>query len=98
VRPARVPRGQRDGSLRPYSWLSRAATFSFKQILHCTHEAEWTPVALSLGIELQGREADHSPPTSTGQDKLDLYSSIRLHGIVLNYALYLYLLKVQSAR
>jgi hypothetical protein len=40
-----VPRGQRDGSLRPYSRIFRPEPllFSFKQLLSCTHEAEWTP-------------------------------------------------------
>jgi hypothetical protein len=33
-----VPRGQRDGSLRPYSRFSRQ-----EPLLSCTHEAEWTP-------------------------------------------------------
>jgi hypothetical protein len=38
-------RGQRRGSLPPYSRFSRpgAATFSSKLFLSCTHEAEWTP-------------------------------------------------------
>jgi hypothetical protein len=25
------------------TFYTRAATFSFKQLLNCTHEAEWTP-------------------------------------------------------
>jgi hypothetical protein len=33
-----VPRGQRDGSLHPYSRFSRS-----ESLLSCTHEAEWTP-------------------------------------------------------
>jgi hypothetical protein len=41
----RMPRGQRNGSLRPYSlgFLDRSRYFSIKQLLSCTHEAEWTP-------------------------------------------------------
>jgi hypothetical protein len=40
-----VFRGQRSGSLRPYSWFSRLELlfFSIKYILSCTHEAEWRP-------------------------------------------------------
>jgi hypothetical protein len=33
----RVSRGQRDGSLQPYSRISRP------ELLSCIHEAEWTP-------------------------------------------------------
>jgi hypothetical protein len=40
----RVPLGQRHGSLRPYSRLSRPEPLLFlPQLLSCTHEAEWTP-------------------------------------------------------
>jgi hypothetical protein len=44
--------------------------------------------ALSLGVKLPEREADHSPPTSAEVKKnVDLYihSPIRLHGVVLNW-------------
>jgi hypothetical protein len=40
-----------------------------------------------LGVKRQGREADHSPPTSAEVKKnVDLYihSPIRLHGVMLN--------------
>jgi hypothetical protein len=40
----RVSRSQRNGFPRPYSRLSnRSRYFSSKQLLDCTHEAEWTP-------------------------------------------------------
>jgi hypothetical protein len=39
-----VPRGQRDGSLgRILGFLDRSRYFSIKQLLNCTHEAEWAP-------------------------------------------------------
>jgi hypothetical protein len=39
-----VSRGQRGGSLPAVFsvFYTGAATFSFKQLLNCTHEAEWT--------------------------------------------------------
>jgi hypothetical protein len=42
---------------------------------------QWVP-----GIKRPGREADHSPPASRGQENMDLYthSPIRLHGILFN--------------
>jgi hypothetical protein len=37
-----VAHGQLDGSLQPYSQISRPEpTFSFKYLLSCTHEAVW---------------------------------------------------------
>jgi hypothetical protein len=41
----RVPSGQRNGSQRAYSPLSRPETLPFvsKKLLNCSHEAEWTP-------------------------------------------------------
>jgi hypothetical protein len=43
---------------------------------------------LSLGVERQGREADHSPPTSAEVKKTWIYTStpIRLHGVALSQA------------
>jgi hypothetical protein len=40
-----VPRGQRDGSLRPYSRLSRQEPLLYlpSSSSNCTLEAEWTP-------------------------------------------------------
>jgi hypothetical protein len=32
--------------------------------VHLTSCVQWVPAALSLGIKLPGREADHSPPSS----------------------------------
>jgi hypothetical protein len=45
---------------------------------------KWVPGAVSLGAKWQGREADHSPPTSVQVKKIWI-SSMRLHGVVLNY-------------
>jgi hypothetical protein len=36
------------------------------------------------GVERQGREADHSPPTSAEVKKMWIHSPIRLHGVMLN--------------
>jgi hypothetical protein len=48
---------------------------------------QWVPGALSLGVKLPGREADHSPPSSAEvKESMELYlhSPIRLHGVVLS--------------
>jgi hypothetical protein len=48
---------------------------------------QWVPVALSLGIKRLGREAGHSPPSSSEVKNAWSYSSalpIGLHGGVLN--------------
>jgi hypothetical protein len=47
---------------------------------------QWVLGALSLGVEWQGHEADHSPPTSVKVKKLWTYTSAPpcLHGVVLN--------------
>jgi hypothetical protein len=47
---------------------------------------QWVPVALSLRVKRQGRETDHSPPSSTEVKNVWSYTStfpIRLHGVVL---------------
>jgi hypothetical protein len=44
---------------------------------------QWVPGALSLGVKLPGREADHSLPSSAEVMKL-WGSPIRLHGVVLS--------------
>jgi hypothetical protein len=36
---------------------------------------QWVPGALSSGIKLPGREADHSPPTSAEVKKMWIYTS-----------------------
>jgi hypothetical protein len=36
---------------------------------------EWVPGALSPGVKRQGREADHSPPTSAEVKKMWIYTS-----------------------
>jgi hypothetical protein len=66
--------GHLDGSLEPYSRFSRPKPLLFlpKQLLNCTHEAEWTPFQTHYfsenlvvpGIEPRGsgsvaRNSDH---------------------------------------
>jgi hypothetical protein len=50
---------------------------------------QWVPVALSLGVKRQGREADHSPPFSAEVKNEWRYTSTPLyqclHGVVLSY-------------
>jgi hypothetical protein len=36
---------------------------------------QWVPGDLSSGVERQGREADHSPPTSAEVKKMSIYTS-----------------------
>jgi hypothetical protein len=36
---------------------------------------QWVPGALSSGVKRQGREADHSPPTSAEVKKISIYTS-----------------------
>jgi hypothetical protein len=45
---------------------------------------EWVLGAVSLGVKRQGREADHSPPSSAEVKNVFsyLHSPIRLHGVV----------------
>jgi hypothetical protein len=70
-----------------YMWLTEYS---------CTPN-QWVPGALSLGIKRPGREADHSPPSSSEVKNVWSYTStppIRLHGVVLSWAqgqLYLFL-------
>jgi hypothetical protein len=48
---------------------------------------QWVPWCLSLGVKRPGREADHSPPSSTeARECVELYlhSPIRLNGVVLS--------------
>jgi hypothetical protein len=40
---------------------------------------QWVP-----GVKRPGREADHSPPTSAEVKKTWIYTSTRLHGVLLN--------------
>jgi hypothetical protein len=40
---------------------------------------QWVPGALSPGVRRQGREADHSPPTSAEVKKMWIYTSISPH-------------------
>jgi hypothetical protein len=51
------------------------------------HLTKWVPGALSPGVKRQGRDADHSPPTSAQVKKMWIYTPappIRLHGVMLN--------------
>jgi hypothetical protein len=48
---------------------------------------QWAPGALSLGVKLPGREADHSPSSSAEVKNAWSYTStppMRLHGVVLS--------------
>jgi hypothetical protein len=48
---------------------------------------QWVPEALSLGVKQSGREADHSPLSSTEVKDARSYTStppIRLHGVGLS--------------
>jgi hypothetical protein len=48
---------------------------------------QWVTGAVSLGVKLPRREADHSPSSSAGvKECVELYfhSPIRLHGVVLS--------------
>jgi hypothetical protein len=58
--------------------------------MHTTQPpTQWVPGALSLGLKLLGREADHSRPSSAEVKKcleLHLHSPIRLHGEMLSEA------------
>jgi hypothetical protein len=48
---------------------------------------QWVPGASSLGVKRPGREADHSPPSSTEVKEwveLYLHPPLRLHGMVLS--------------
>jgi hypothetical protein len=47
---------------------------------------QWVPRALSPEVKRRGREADHSPPSSTVKNGGAIPPPpIRLHGVVLNY-------------
>jgi hypothetical protein len=43
---------------------------------------QWVPGALSPGVKRQGREADHSPPTSAEVKKTWIYTSTPLHAFM----------------
>jgi hypothetical protein len=54
--------------------------------IHTARKYNWVPGALSRGVKRPGREADHSPPSSTEVSNAWSYTStlpIRLHGMVL---------------
>jgi hypothetical protein len=49
---------------------------------------QWVPGAISPGVKRQGREADHSPPSSAEVKNVWSYTftpPLRLHGVVLSY-------------
>jgi hypothetical protein len=60
-----------------FSKLSRLALGSIQPPI------QWVLGALSPGVKRQGREADHSPPTSAKVKKMSIYTSTP-HGILLN--------------
>jgi hypothetical protein len=43
---------------------------------------QWVPGALSPGVKGPGREADHSPPTSTEVKKMWIYTSTPLYAFM----------------
>jgi hypothetical protein len=68
---------------RGKTWICTAS----RPALGPTHSPiQWVPTAPSSGIKRQRREADHSFPSNTGQETVDLYIHfpIRLRGVVLN--------------
>jgi hypothetical protein len=74
-----------------YEWYSVINPGRIKNVLFSTSSRtalgfihptiQWVP-----GVKRQGREADHSPPTSIEVKKMYIYihSPIRPHGLVLN--------------
>jgi hypothetical protein len=63
-------------------------TTAFRMALGPTQSPiQWVPVALSLGVKRQGREDDHSSPSSVEVKNALSYTStplVRLHGVVLS--------------
>jgi hypothetical protein len=47
----------------------------FNTVLFTQHPIQWIPGALSPGVKLQEREADHSPPASAEVKKMWFYTS-----------------------
>jgi hypothetical protein len=68
-----MPRDQRDGPLTAVFsvFYTRAAMFSSKQLLSCTHEAEWTPFQTHYfsenlaALRIEPGPADLQPGTLT---------------------------------
>jgi hypothetical protein len=63
-----------------YTWL-------FKLLMKYQLPIQWVPSAVSLGVKLPEREADHSPPSSAEVKIAWGHTStppIRLHGVVLS--------------
>jgi hypothetical protein len=63
-----------------FSTASRPAVGSTQSLI------QWVPAAVSLGVKRQGREADHSSPTSAQLKKSWIYTSLpqktnKLHGL-----------------
>jgi hypothetical protein len=62
-------------------------TASRKALGSTQHPIQWVPGALSLGLKLPQREADHSPPSSVevkNEWRYTFTPPIRLHGVVLS--------------
>jgi hypothetical protein len=73
------------GSARDFSLLYSVQTL--RPALRLTQPLiQWVLWAPSPGVKHQGREADHSPPSSAEIEngKTILNSSIRLHGVTFN--------------
>jgi hypothetical protein len=59
-------------------------SMSSRLTLEPTQPIQWVPGTLSPEVERPGRDADHSPPTSTEVRKIWLYTStppICVHGV-----------------
>jgi hypothetical protein len=62
-------------------------TASRMALVHTHSRIQWVTGTLSVGVKRPGREADHSPPSSTEVKNAWSYTStlpIRLHGVVLS--------------
>jgi hypothetical protein len=66
--------------------ISLFTTASTSALGHTQPPIQWVPVALSMGVNWPGREADHSPPSSADVKNAFIYTytpPIRLIGVVL---------------
>jgi hypothetical protein len=77
-----------EGSEFESRWSKNFLSISSRPALGSTQPSvQRVMVALSPGLKRQGREADHSPPTTADVYKTRIYTStprIRLHGLVLS--------------
>jgi hypothetical protein len=68
------------GSKVPF--LAGAGNFSLHHRVQNGSGAQWLPGALSLGINVPGREADHSPPSSAEVKNEWSYTSTPQHSFM----------------